>query len=257
MVKNQQSGLNSIEVREPGMEEPILSVQAISMHFGGLVALDNVSFDVRAGEVVGLMGPNGAGKTTLLNIIAGEQVSDAGRIVFKGKEITKCPPHQTCRLGIARTYQIPQPFVSLTVRENLLVSEVFGKRPKRDDTRFTGDNLFDLVDLSEKKDELAGSLPVLSLKKLEMARALATKPELILLDEVAAGCTEVEIPRILKTLEKIQEMGVTVVIVEHVMKVLVNAVNRIVVIDKGMKIAEGEPDAIMNDAKVIEAYFGA
>lgn len=239
------------------MEEPILSVQAISMHFGGLVALHNVSFDVHAGEVVGLMGPNGAGKTTLLNIIAGEQVSDAGRIVFKGKEITKCPPHQTCRLGIARTYQIPQPFVSLTVRENLLVSEVFGKRPKRDDTRFTGDNLFDLVGLSEKKDELAGSLPVLSLKKLEMARALATKPDLILLDEVAAGCTEVEIPRILRTLEKIQEMGVTVVIVEHVMKVLVNAVNRIVVIDKGMKIAEGEPDAIMNDAKVIEAYFGA
>jgi branched-chain amino acid transport system ATP-binding protein len=239
------------------MGEPILSVQGISMRFGGLVAVDDVSFDVYPGEVVGLMGPNGAGKTTLLSIIGGEYVPYAGKIIFKGNEITRCPPHQTCYQGISRTYQIPQPFVNLSVRENLMVSQVFGRRTRKADARFTSDNLFDLVDLSGKKDALAGSLPVLSLKKLEVARALASAPELILLDEVAAGSTELEIPRMLETLEKIREMGVTVVIVEHVMKVLVNAVDRIVVIDKGMKIAEGKPDVVMNDNKVIEAYFGA
>lgn len=239
------------------MDEPILSVNGITKRFGGLVALRDVSFDVQRGEVVGLMGPNGAGKTTLLNIIAGEYPPDAGRIKFKGQEITNWPPYQICRLGITRTYQIPQPFVTLSVRENLLVSAVFGAQMKRTTAELKDDKIFELVNLAERGDTPAGNLAILSLKKLELARALARNPELILLDEVAAGSTEIEIPKILETIKEIRNMGITVVIVEHVMKVMVNAVDRIVVIDKGVKIAEGEPNTVMNDSKVIDAYFGA
>ena len=239
------------------MGDPILSIKGITKRFGGLVALKDVSFDVYPGEVVGLMGPNGAGKTTLLNIIAGEYTPDAGRIKFKGQDITGCPPHHVCHLGITRTYQIPQPFVTLSLRENLLVSAVFGRQLKRTTAELEDDRIFNLVNLVEKKDTFAGNLPILSLKKLELARALARNPELILLDEMAAGCTEVEIPKILATIREIKKMGITVLMVEHVMKVMVHAVDRIVVIDKGMKIAEGEPNAVMNDNKVIEAYFGA
>jgi len=239
------------------MDETILSVNGITKRFGGLVALKDLSFDVQKGEVVGLMGPNGAGKTTLLNIIAGEYAPNSGTVKFKGQNITNYPPHKICHLGIARTYQIPQPFVSLSARENLLVSAVFGRQIKRTTFKLEDDRIFDLVNLSEKRDTLAGSLPILSLKKLELARALARNPELLLLDEVAAGSTEIEIPKILATIKEIRNMGITVILVEHVIKVMVHAVDRIVVIDKGMKISEGEPNAIMNDSKVIEAYFGA
>jgi branched-chain amino acid transport system ATP-binding protein len=238
------------------MDETILSVTGATKRFGGLVALKDVSFALKRGEVVGLMGPNGAGKTTLLNVIAGEYAPDSGTISFKGHDITNLPPHRICHLGIARTYQIPQPFVSLTARENLLVSGVFGRQLKMATDDIDEERIFDLVGLTDKKDILAGDLPILSLKKLEMARALARKPDLLLLDEVAAGTTEVEIPRILATLREIRKMGITIIIIEHVMKVLVNVVDRIVVLDKGMKIAEGIPDAVMCDAKVMEAYFG-
>ena len=238
------------------MEKPLLSINGITKRFGGLVALEDVSFDVHAGEVVGLMGPNGAGKTTLLNIIAGEYAPDAGKIKFKGNDITNCPPHKVCHIGIARTYQIPLPFVTLSARENLLVAALYGRELKKSDAERENDKIFDLVNLSEKKNDLAGDLPILSLKKLEIARALARNPELILLDEVAAGSTEVEIPEILATIKEIRTMGITVVLVEHVMKVMVNAVDRIIVIDKGMKIAEGEPKEVMENSRVIEAYFG-
>src|SRR4030043_371431 len=153
------------------MAELMLSIDKITKHVGGIVALKDVSFDIYPGEVVGLMGPNGAGKSTLLNIIAGEYTSDDGTIKFRGHDITHCSPHQVCHLGIARTYQIPQPFVTLSVRENLLVSAVFGRQLKRTTAELEDDRIFDLGTLSEKKDTLAGNLPILSLKKLDPPRA--------------------------------------------------------------------------------------
>ncbi|MGA2110057.1 MAG: ABC transporter ATP-binding protein [Syntrophorhabdales bacterium] len=241
------------------MSDPILSVRGVTKHFGGLTALSDVSFEVARGEVIGLMGPNGAGKTTLLNVIAGEYAPDAGSVRFKGQDITRMPAHKICHLGIGRTYQIPQPFVTLTVRENLMVPAVFGRGLKKSaaEIEMEDEGLYDLVDLKEQKNVLTGSLPILSLKKLELARALARKPELLLMDEVAAGTTEREIPRILETIGRIRDMGITIIIIEHVMRVLVNAVDRIVVIDKGAKICEDSPAAVMCDQRVMEAYFGA
>ena len=239
------------------MNEPILSVNGLTKRFGGLIALNKISFEVKKGEIVGLMGPNGAGKTTLLNIIAGEYAPDEGTVSFKGHNITDMSPHKICHLGIARTYQIPQPFVTLTVRENLLGSAVFGRKLKLSDAGALDKDIFELAGLTEKKDIIAGNLPILSLKRLELARALARKPDLLLLDEMAAGTREADIPEILTIIKEIRNMGITMIIIEHVIKVLMSAVDRIIVMDKGMKIAEDRPEAIMCDQKVIEAYFGA
>jgi len=237
------------------MSEPVLVIDGISKYFGGVTALNDVHFHVNQGEIIGLMGPNGAGKTTLLNIIAGTYPPDSGRIIFKGQDITGHSAHKSCHLGIARTYQIPQPFVTLSVWDHLRVSSIFGRK-SHTAGGLDFDRILELTDLSEKRDTLAEKLPVLSLKKLELARALASDPELLLLDEVAAGLTEVEIPRMLSTIKEIRGMGKTIILVEHVMKVLINAVDRIVVLDKGMKLCEGDTDGVINDCRVVDAYFG-
>lgn len=234
-------------------ETAVLSVDRVTKNFGGLVAVKDMTFEVQAGEVVGLMGPNGAGKTTLLNLIAGVYRPDSGRVLFKGKDITRCPSHKTCHLGIARTYQIPQPFTHLLVRDNLRVAATYGCK-KGDASNL--DEILDLVDLSKQKGTMAGDLATVSLKKLELARALASNPTLILLDEVAAGSTDAELPRILDMLRQLRKMGRTIILVEHVMKVMVEAVDRIVVMDKGEKIAEGTPGEVMEHEKVLAAYFG-
>jgi branched-chain amino acid transport system ATP-binding protein len=239
------------------MNKTILSVNGVTKRFGGLVALNEISFDLEKGDVVGLMGPNGAGKTTLLNVIAGEHAPDDGTVFFKEHNITGMPAHRICHLGISRTYQTPQPFVSLTVRENLMASAVFGRQLEINDAEAEDDNILRLLDLIEKKDAIAGSLPILSLKRLELARALARRPDLLLLDEVAAGTTETEIPGILAVINEIRNMGITIIIIEHVMKVLMGVVDRIIVMDKGTKIAEDKPAAIMCNSRVIDAYFGA
>jgi branched-chain amino acid transport system ATP-binding protein len=235
------------------LETAVLSVDRVNKRFGGIVAVKDITFEVGAGEVLGLMGPNGAGKTTLLNLIAGVYGPDTGRILFQGKDITRYAPHKTCHLGIARTYQIPQPFTNLLVRDNLMVAAKYGN--KRGDT-LALDEILDLVDLLKQKDTIAGDLATVSLKRLELARALASNPILILLDEVAAGSTEAEIPRILDITKQVRKMGKTIILVEHVMKVMVEAVDRIVVMDKGEKIAEGTPGEVMEDEKVMAAYFG-
>ncbi|MGA3127378.1 MAG: ABC transporter ATP-binding protein [Candidatus Korobacteraceae bacterium] len=238
------------------MSEPILSVKGVSKRFGGLVALNDVSFDVHEGEVLGLMGPNGAGKTTLLNVISGVYSPDAGTITFDEHDITGLAPHKVCRLGIARTFQIPHPFVGLTTRENMLVPSIFGQRISRAQALRDNDELLELVGLSSKKETRADKLPTLVLKKLEIGRALARKPKVVLLDEVFAGTTEAEVPQILETVAAIRKMGITIIIIEHVMKILCNVAERIVVIDKGAWLAEGRPEEIMRHPKVVEAYFG-
>jgi branched-chain amino acid transport system ATP-binding protein len=238
------------------MDTPIISVDAVSKRFGGIIAVQDLSFDVQTGEVVGLMGPNGAGKTTLINVLSGEYKPDSGTIKFKGKDISGLPPHKICHLGIARTYQIPQPFVKLTAMQNIIVAARFGRGLDKEAAENEAARILDIVGLSEKRDMLAGDLVVLTLKRLELARVLATRPKVLMIDEVAAGLTESEIPELLDLLKRIHEMGVTIILIEHVMKVMVEAVDRIVVMDKGMKIAEGIPKEVIEDKKVVEAYFG-
>ena len=238
------------------MSEPILAVNGVTKRFGGLVALRDLSFDIQRDEALGLMGPNGAGKTTLLNVIAGEHKPDSGVIKFNGNSITGLPPRKICHLGIARTYQIPEPFVNLTALQNVVVAARFGRGLGKAPAEKEASEILDIIGLSEKKDVLAKDLSTITLKLLELARVLASKPELVLLDEVAAGLTEAEIPKLLDTLKKVRAMGITILLIEHVINVMMQAVDRIVVINEGIKIAEGTPKEIMEDKKVIEAYFG-
>lgn len=238
------------------MDESILSVSGVSKRFGGLVAVRDISFDLPAGQIMGLMGPNGAGKTTLVNIICGFYKPDSGTIKYRGRDITGLSTHKICHLGIARTYQIPQPFVDLTALQNVAVAGMYGRGIGKSAAESEALEVLKLTDLLDKRDVRAKNMATMTLKRLEVARALATDPRLLLVDEPAAGLNETELPRILEILEAIRQAGTTIILIEHVMKVMREAVDTIFVINQGSPIAFGQPDEIMKDKKVIECYLG-
>jgi branched-chain amino acid transport system ATP-binding protein len=235
----------------------LLKVTDVSKHFAGLEVLKNVSFSVNAGEVVGLIGPNGAGKTTLFNIIAGALKPNGGKVFFGGTDITGSPSHRTARLGICRTFQIPQPFGEMTVEENVRAAALFSDSAGRGSLPKNSRDLLELVGLSAKAGQPASSLNVSGKKRLEVARALSTSPMLLMLDEFAAGLNISETQWATDMVGRLsKEYGVTIVWTEHVMRVLMRTVGRVLVLHQGSVIAEGSPDEIVKYQKVLDAYFG-
>jgi branched-chain amino acid transport system ATP-binding protein len=236
----------------------LLAVQGVSKKFGALTVTDALTFDVAEGDALGIVGPNGAGKTTLLNLVAGDLRPDAGTVVFDGRDITRLAAHQRCRLGIGRTSQIPRPFEGLTVFENVLMGSTFGVG-----TRLTGSREDAAVAALEQSgmlhqaNALGSSLTLLERKRLELARALATKPRLLLLDEIAGGLTEGEVLSLVETINEIRSSGVSIVWIEHIVHALLRVVNRMLAIDYGRKLIEGDPQMVMASEEVQSVYLGA
>ncbi len=235
----------------------ILRVENVSKRFGGLQALSDVTFDLPRGQILGLIGPNGAGKTTLFNAINGIYPPEEGRVIFNGQDITGWKPYRVAKAGLARTHQIVQPLNDLTVLENVMAGACFGhENHPLARAREIADEVLEFVGLAERRDLLAGSLNVAQKKRLELARALASHPYLLLLDEVLAGLNPAEIAEMVQVVLKIRDQGVTILIIEHVMHALMNVSDRVIVLDYGKQIAEGTPEEIANNPRVIEAYLG-
>jgi branched-chain amino acid transport system ATP-binding protein len=235
----------------------LLEACGISKKFGGLLAVDNVSFGIGEGEIVGLIGPNGAGKTTLFNLITGVIKPDQGSIVFVGHDITRWPPERVARHGLARTHQIVKPLNELTVLDNVVVGACFGSEhlPLKQ-AREVALEVLDKVGLVQRKDVLARELTIAGKKRLEVARSLASRPRAILLDEVLAGLNPTEITHMIGIIRAIRERGISIFMIEHLMQAIMNLSDRIIVLNFGKKIAEGIPTEIALDSQVLEAYLG-
>jgi branched-chain amino acid transport system ATP-binding protein len=237
--------------------EVILQAQGVSKRFGGLQAVTEVSFDLHEGEILGLIGPNGAGKTTLFNCINGVYPPNSGTVIFRGEDITGLPSYKVARRGMARAHQVVRPLNDLTVRQNVMVGACFGR-----DTLAMGpsarqaDEALAQVGLIDRAGQFAISLNVAQKKRLELARALAARPYLLLLDEVLAGLNPSEIAAMIETVRHIRDQGFTIFMIEHVMQAVMNVSDRIIVLDYGMLIAEGTPEEVANNPQVIEAYLG-
>ena len=237
------------------MSAPLLTVENMSKRFGGLLAVDSASLTVEAGAITGLIGPNGAGKTTLFALISGFEKPTSGRILFGGVDIGALPPHRRAALGIARTFQIVRPFAGLSVRENIAVGAHL-RFARRDAALGKAEAVSRLVGLANRLDAPASSLTVAGRKRLELARALATEPTLLLLDEVLAGLNPSEIRDVIPVIHEIQRSGVAVLMVEHVMQAVMSLCQNVFVIAQGRIIAQGAPAAVTKDRRVIEAYLG-
>ena len=234
----------------------MLEVAGLKKSFGSIIVADDLDLVVAPGETVGVIGPNGAGKTTLFNLIAGSLTPTAGSIRFDGRDLLKQPPQERCRAGIGRTHQIPQPFENLTVFENLLVGAVYGRRrSEREAAQSCGETL-ERLGLIKRANTLAGSLTLLERKRLEMARALATAPRLLLLDEIAGGLTEGECLELVATIREIRQTGVAILWIEHVVHALLAVIDRLVVLNFGRKIAEGVPKEVIQLPQVHQIYIG-
>ncbi len=233
----------------------LLDVRSVSKRFGGLQALSNVTFTVGEGEIVGIIGPNGAGKTTLFNVVTGVYTPDSGRVVLRGADVTGAAPHRICKLGAARTFQISKPFAALTVLQTVRIGAL-NRIPDIAGATAKALDVLELMGLAGKRDELGRTLTVIERKRLEMARALATQPSLLLLDEVAAGLRPNEVQEMIALVRRIAAGGVSVLIIEHVLEAVMRLSARIVVLNYGEVIAEGRPEALVDDPRVIEAYLG-
>ena len=233
----------------------MLETKGVSKIFGGLVAVKTVDFRAEPGEIVGLIGPNGAGKTTFFNILSGFLAPDEGDVLFQGKSILDLKPHTICKLGMTRTFQIVKPFPELTVLDNVIMG-AFNHNGKTPGARAKALEVMDLLGLTDRASELAGNLPIAGRKRVEIAKALATEPALMLLDEVMAGLTPSELTQMIDTTRRIRDAGVTIVIVEHVMSVIMSLCDRIYVLHHGEKIAEGTPAEVSSNKSVMEAYLG-
>jgi branched-chain amino acid transport system ATP-binding protein len=235
----------------------LLVIAGLSKRFGGLAAVQELSFTVEEHEILGLIGPNGAGKSTLFNLINGVIAPDAGRIIFRGSDITAIAPYRIARAGLARTHQIVQPLGGMSVRENCTVGACFGRENlPLQRARQAAEEAAVFVGLEDRLDMPASQLTIAGKKRLELARALAAHPTLLLLDEVLAGLNSAEVQRMIEVIRRIRERGITILMIEHLMQAIMSLSDRIVVLNIGQKLAEGAPAAVANDPAVIEAYLG-
>jgi branched-chain amino acid transport system ATP-binding protein len=234
----------------------LLAVNRVCKNYGALKVTQDVSFQVNAGETLGILGPNGAGKTTLFNLITGDVRADSGSIEFESQDLTKMAPHQRCRAGIGRSYQVPHPFTNMTVFENLVTAACFGaQKPEHEAWEIAAD-ILEKTGLKSHANKPAGSLTLLNRKRLELARALSTQPKLLLLDEIAGGLTEHEAHELVDELKRIKAQGTTMIWIEHVVHALMSIADRLLVINFGQKLSEGLPQEVMSDPEVRRVYMG-